>query len=234
MRTGLQAHRHLRGGVRVVHALHVQHVRARVRGGADRQQEGRHPRQRAEPHRPGHRVRLLLLSCGLRLREGRARDHHDQLQSGDGVDRLRHRRPPLLRAADLRGRDGRARPRARGQRRCLVVVQFGGQTPLKLALPLQEAGRDHPRHLARLDRPGRGPQALLAAAVGSRAFRSRPAARRCRAPRRARRPAKIGFPVVVRPSYVLGGRGDGHRLRHGVARSLHGRRPSTSRTIARS
>ena len=48
------------------------------------------------------------------------------------------------------------------------VVQFGGQTPLKLALALQEAGVDDPRHVARLDRPGRGPAALLAAAVGSR------------------------------------------------------------------
>ena len=46
------------------------------------------------------------------------------------------------------------------------VVQFGGQTPLKLALALQEAGRADPRHVARLDRPGRGSQALLAAAVG--------------------------------------------------------------------
>ncbi len=33
---------------------------------ADRQEEGRHPRRRAEPHRPGHRVRLLLLPCLLR------------------------------------------------------------------------------------------------------------------------------------------------------------------------
>ena len=48
------------------------------------------------------------------------------------------------------------------------VVQFGGQTPLKLALALQEAGVHDPRHVAGLDRPGRGPQALLAAAARPR------------------------------------------------------------------
>jgi hypothetical protein len=30
------------------------------------QEEGRHPRRRPEPHRPGHRVRLLLLPRLLR------------------------------------------------------------------------------------------------------------------------------------------------------------------------
>ena len=40
----------------------------------------------------------------------RLRDRDGQLQPGDGLDRLRHRRPALLRAADLRGR---ARGRAR-------------------------------------------------------------------------------------------------------------------------
>ena len=39
---------------------------ARRRGAAVRPQEGRHPRRRSEPHRPGHRVRLLLLPCRLR------------------------------------------------------------------------------------------------------------------------------------------------------------------------
>jgi carbamoyl-phosphate synthase large subunit len=42
-----------------------------------------------------------------------------------------------------------------------VIVQFGGQTPLKLAAPWRRRRADH-RHLARLDRPGRGPRALPA------------------------------------------------------------------------
>ncbi len=33
------------------------------RGAALRRQEGHHPRRRPQPHRPGHRVRLLLLPC---------------------------------------------------------------------------------------------------------------------------------------------------------------------------
>ena len=165
----LQAHRHLRRRVRVVHAVHVRHLRAGVRGRADAEEEGHHPRQRPQPHRPGHRVRLLLLPRRLRLPRGRLRDGDGELQPRDGLDRLRHRRPALLRAADVRGRDGDHRARAQRRRRASsCVVQFGGQTPLKLALALQEAGVHDPRHVARLDRPGRGPPALLAAAVGPR------------------------------------------------------------------
>ena len=69
---GVQAHRHLRGRVRLAHRLHVFDLRSAVRGRAGRrkravgQEEGRHSRRRAEPHRPGHRVRLLLLPCLLR------------------------------------------------------------------------------------------------------------------------------------------------------------------------
>ena len=75
-------------------------------------QEGRHPRRRAEPHRPGHRVRLLLLPRLLRAERRRLRDHHGQLQPGDRLDRLRHLRPALFRAADRRGRARDPRRRA--------------------------------------------------------------------------------------------------------------------------
>ena len=44
----------------------------RLRGGADRQAEDHHPRQRPQPHRAGHRVRLLLLSRRVRLPRRRA------------------------------------------------------------------------------------------------------------------------------------------------------------------
>ncbi|MGI8781060.1 MAG: carbamoyl-phosphate synthase large subunit [Solirubrobacteraceae bacterium] len=86
-----------------------------------------------------------------------------------------------------------------------VIVQFGGQTPLKLAAGLEAAGvpllgtspeaidlaEDRGRFGAVLERLGlaappyataRGPEAALAAAPG------------------------VGFPLLVRPSYVLGGR----------------------------
>ena len=114
---GLQAHRHVRGRVRVVHAVHVRDVRAVLRVGAEPEEEGRHPRQRPEPDRPGHRVRLLLLSRRLRPRGGRLRDGDDQLQPRNRLDRLRHDGPPVLRAADVRGRDGGARQGAQRRRR---------------------------------------------------------------------------------------------------------------------
>ncbi len=104
--SGLQAHRHLRRRVRLADRLSLFDLRGAVRrqprrrGGAERGAEGDHPRRRAEPDRPGDRVRLLLLPRLLRPVGGRLRDDHGQLQSGDRVDRLRHLRPALFRAAD--------------------------------------------------------------------------------------------------------------------------------------
>ena len=88
---------------------------ARRRGAGLGAQEGGHPRRRPEPHRPGHRVRLLLLPRRLRAARRRLRSDHDQLQPGDRVDRLRHLGPALFRAADGRGRAGDPARRA-GQR----------------------------------------------------------------------------------------------------------------------
>src|SRR6188768_3445948 len=86
-----------------------------------------------------------------------------------------------------------------------VVVQFGGQTPLKLALPLQRAGvkilgtspdsidlaEDRERFSKLLWELGI-PQAPSGTATSSEEARDVA--------------LKIGFPMVVRPSYVLGGR----------------------------
>ena len=59
-----------------------------------------------------------------------------------------------------------------------VIVQFGGQTPLKLAVPLRDGRRADHRHLARRHRPRRGPRALRRAARPSSACASRPTASR--------------------------------------------------------
>jgi carbamoyl-phosphate synthase large subunit len=86
------------------------------------------------------------------------------------------------------------------------LVQFGGQTPLKLALALQNAGvrilgtspdsidlaEDRERFAALL-------RELSITQPASGTATSREEARAVA--------ASIGFPVVVRPSYVLGGRG---------------------------
>jgi len=86
-----------------------------------------------------------------------------------------------------------------------LIVQYGGQTPLKLAQGLQDAGvpilgtapdaidlaEDRERFAALLDRLG-----IPAPAHGI-----------ATSPEEARAVAqRIGYPVIVRPSYVLGGR----------------------------
>jgi len=86
-----------------------------------------------------------------------------------------------------------------------VIVQFGGQTPLKLSVPLENAGvpilgtspdsidraEDRERFKEVLDKLG-----LLQPANGT-----------ARSPQEAEHIANaIGYPVLVRPSYVLGGR----------------------------
>src|SRR5712691_4070714 len=86
------------------------------------------------------------------------------------------------------------------------LVQFGGQTPLKLALALQQAGV---RIL------GTSPDSIdlaedrkrFAALLSSMEI-TQPASGTATSRQGARDvAASIGFPVVVRPSYVLGGRG---------------------------
>jgi carbamoyl-phosphate synthase large subunit len=86
-----------------------------------------------------------------------------------------------------------------------VVVQFGGQTPLKLAAGLTEAGvpilgtsveaidlaEDRARFGALLDTLG---------------YRAPPYAAASTADHALRQAEEVGFPLLVRPSYVLGGR----------------------------
>ena len=86
-----------------------------------------------------------------------------------------------------------------------VIVQYGGQTPLKLALDLEARRRAHHRHLARQHRHRRRPRALPEAAA--RAGPAQPPNRTARTREISLALAdEIGYPLVVRPSYVLGGR----------------------------
>ena len=87
-----------------------------------------------------------------------------------------------------------------------VIVQFGGQTPLKLANDLERANvpilgtspdaidlaEDRDRFSALLQKLGlkQPPNGIARSAVEAKAIAER-----------------IGYPVVIRPSYVLGGRG---------------------------
>ncbi len=86
-----------------------------------------------------------------------------------------------------------------------VIVQFGGQTPLKLAAGLVEAGvpllgtsvdaidlaEDRGRFGALLDRLG---------------YQAPPYATACSVQEALSKAGEVGFPLLVRPSYVLGGR----------------------------
>ncbi len=86
-----------------------------------------------------------------------------------------------------------------------VIVQFGGQTPLKLAVPLQRAGvpilGTSPDAIDRAEDRQRFSDLLndlrLNQAAGA-TVRSLPEAREVA--------GRLGYPVLVRPSYVLGGR----------------------------
>ena len=86
-----------------------------------------------------------------------------------------------------------------------VVVQFGGQTPLKLALPLARAGipilGTSPDAIDRAEDRERFSE--LITALGLRQPRNGAA----RSGEEAYAVAsRVGYPVIVRPSYVLGGR----------------------------
>jgi carbamoyl-phosphate synthase large subunit len=86
------------------------------------------------------------------------------------------------------------------------VVQFGGQTPLKLALGLQEAGvkilGTSPDSIDLAEDRRRFSQLLWDLGV------PQPASGTAVSREEARAVAdRVGYPVVVRPSYVLGGRG---------------------------
>ncbi len=87
-----------------------------------------------------------------------------------------------------------------------VIVQFGGQTPLNLSLPLMRAGvpiiGTSPESIDRAEDRDRFKEMLHR--LGLRQPENGTAMSVEEALEVARR---IGFPVVVRPSYVLGGRG---------------------------
>jgi carbamoyl-phosphate synthase large subunit len=86
-----------------------------------------------------------------------------------------------------------------------ILVQFGGQTPLKLARPLEAAGYPiwgtSPESIDLAEDRGRFGQLL--GELGLKA----PAHAEARVPAEALAAARrIGYPLMVRPSYVLGGR----------------------------
>lgn len=86
-----------------------------------------------------------------------------------------------------------------------IIVQFGGQTPLKHAVPLAQAGihilGTSPESIDRAEDRKRFDELLTKLNL------KRPESGTVRTPKEALKVANsIGYPVMVRPSYVLGGR----------------------------
>ncbi len=156
------------------------------------------------PNRIGQGIEFdycCVHACRALVRAG-LRDRHGQLQPRDRLDRLRHRRPAVLRAADGRGRAGdlrrrAARRRARPVRRA-DAAEPGPRRSRRPACPIWgtspdtiDLAEDRERFgalLTELDipQPEHGIAALVAEAEAIA--------------------ERIGYPVLVRPSYVLGGR----------------------------
>ncbi|MBF94003.1 MAG: carbamoyl phosphate synthase large subunit [Myxococcales bacterium] len=86
-----------------------------------------------------------------------------------------------------------------------VIVQFGGQTPLKLAVPLEQAGvpiiGTSPDAIDRAEDRERANQLMEAVGV-----KQPPAGLATNLDEALGVVRRLGFPVLVRPSYVLGGR----------------------------
>ena len=146
------------------------------------------------PNRIGQGIEFdyCCVHASFALRDAGFRDGDGQLQPGDRLDRLRHVRPAVLRAADGGGRAPRDRRRDGGRRR------HGAQRHrLPRRADAAQAGVGDPRrarggHGCGVDRPGRGPGEVERARVPSCTSRSRRAARRPTWRRRCRSSSRSG------------------------------------------
>ncbi len=163
---GLQDRRHLRRRVRRRARRTTTRPTTRRPRCAAREAGGDHPRQRAQPDRPGHRVRLLLRARVHGLGAVPRRGYETVMVNCnpetvstdyDTSDRLYFEPLTLEDVLEIVHAEEQAGPVAG------VICQLGGQTPLGLAQGLEDAGvpivgtspgGDPPRRGARRVRPG--------------------------------------------------------------------------------
>ena len=112
-----------------------------------------------------------------------------------------------------------------------VIVQYGGQTPLKLALDLERAGvpivGTSPDSIDIAEDRERFQQLLHTLGL------KQPPNRTARTEEQAMQLAhEIGYPLVVRPSLCAGWPGDGNRPRRQGPRALHARGGQGEREVA--
>ena len=210
---GLQDRRHLRGGVRGPDAVPLQLLRPRDRGRAADPAGRADPGLGPEPDRPGDRVRLLL-----RARRAGAVGAPDNDGAGyetvmvncnpetvstdyDTADRLYFEPLTCEDVLEVVHAEQQAGPVAG------VIVQLGGQTPLRLAQALKDAGRADRRHQPGGDPPRRGARRVRRRARRGRAARRPSTGWPAASPRPARSRPRSATRCWSGPSYVLGGRG---------------------------
>ena len=120
---GVQADRHLRGRICLAHSLYVFDLCAAF--WLWRPSANRVPSARQKivilgggPNRIGQGIEFDYCCChaSFALREAGFRNDHGQLQSGNGIDRLRHLGPALFRTLDRRRRAGNPCQGKRGGR----------------------------------------------------------------------------------------------------------------------
>ena len=191
----VQDRRHVRGRVRGEHAVPLRHLRGRGRGRAARPARGRDPRA-AGPNRIGQGVEFdyCCVHAAFALSDAGLRDGDGQLQPRDRLHRLRHQRPPLLRAAHASRTSATSATRcgASTARRQLAGRGRRARWPDAAEARARARGRGHPgaRHQPR--RRSTSPRTAsgstrCASASGSRSRRAapRPTRRAARADRRA-------------------------------------------------
>ncbi len=208
----LQAHRHLRRRVRLRHPLHVLHLRRRLgrpglRGGPDRSRD-KIVILGGGPNRIGQGIEFdyCCVHAAYALRDAgyetiMVNCNPETVSTDyDTSDRLYFE--PLT-AEDV---IALVRREQQNGRVLGCIVQYGGQTPLKLSQALPAAG---------IPVLGTTADAIDIAEDRERFQRSAAQARPAASPKTASPVApdqaeaiaeRIGYPVVIRPSYVLGGR----------------------------
>ena len=155
------------------------------------------------PNRIGQGVEFdyCCVRAVIALRAARIRDDHDQLESGNRLDRLRYVGQAVLRAAHVRGRarDRRAREAGRRDRTAgradaaqaharleAAGVRILGTSPDAIDIAEDRRRFDKIARELGLTQPANGTATSVEEALDAA--------------------ERIGYPVLVRPSYVLGGR----------------------------
>ena len=127
-----------------------------------------------------------------------------QQQPRNRLDRLRHRRPPVFRAALPGGRDERHPRRSTPSG---VVVAFGGQTAIKPHTCLDRRRDQDSRHLGResIDTAEDSERTSTRFSNASHITPPEGRGRHHAWTRRSAPPNGSDYPVLLRPSYVIGG-----------------------------